>query len=380
MENLKQLIVDFQKIPKRVKMRTVMEISGYPHYENVCSNILKFYIENNNEHNLDNLFIDSLFQTIDVVDFNEHGNILVEREVGTKDKGRLDLLIETDEYVIGIENKIFHELNNNLGDYSRTIDERAKDGNKKTIKIVLSLKSLRDEKITDNNFINITHDQLLEKVKANLERYMLRGDNKYISFLKDYIKTINNLTSNGSDDIELNAFLKNNYKAVEKKIIQEKIKDEDNLFLEKNNTIIEELKNEFLKYKVENIAGKVKQLKGAISRDDYTIAKQWIFEQRCLVNTYHIGQEKYQISVDTYRDYDGWKISLIGRNASSKKYLRDIMEEKLKISFQQDESDKKYRLLFAEIKSDEIEVVAEKLTELLDEIERYISPTKTATL
>ena len=48
---ISKLLVDFQRIPKRKRNRTFMEISGYPHYENVCNNILKFNINPKNEHN-----------------------------------------------------------------------------------------------------------------------------------------------------------------------------------------------------------------------------------------------------------------------------------------------------------------------------------------
>lgn len=42
-----------------------MEISGYPHYENVCSNILKFYLAPTNEHGLNDLALNSILHLID---------------------------------------------------------------------------------------------------------------------------------------------------------------------------------------------------------------------------------------------------------------------------------------------------------------------------
>nr|WP_255478538.1 PD-(D/E)XK nuclease family protein [Rufibacter sp. XAAS-G3-1] len=86
-----------------------MEISGYPHYENVCSNILKFYLDINNEHELKDLIINSVVHCADK-DFHleyEFENIEVLREVETNNGNRLDILIKTNNYIIGIENKFF---------------------------------------------------------------------------------------------------------------------------------------------------------------------------------------------------------------------------------------------------------------------------------
>ena len=49
----------YNKIP--IKEKTFMEISGYPYYENVCSNILAFYLNPKEEHKLGSLLINSLF-------------------------------------------------------------------------------------------------------------------------------------------------------------------------------------------------------------------------------------------------------------------------------------------------------------------------------
>ena len=60
----RKLLEEFTKIgvlPKRKE--TFMTISGYPHYENVVSNILKFFFEDN-EHGMKNLWVRSLLETV----------------------------------------------------------------------------------------------------------------------------------------------------------------------------------------------------------------------------------------------------------------------------------------------------------------------------
>ena len=48
------------KIKSRVK--TFFDVAGFPHYENVLSNILAFFFYTNEEHNLKDLWIKSLFE------------------------------------------------------------------------------------------------------------------------------------------------------------------------------------------------------------------------------------------------------------------------------------------------------------------------------
>lgn len=40
--------------------QTFMEIAGYPHYENACSNFLAFFFDPEGPHGLGNLFLHSL--------------------------------------------------------------------------------------------------------------------------------------------------------------------------------------------------------------------------------------------------------------------------------------------------------------------------------
>lgn len=52
----------YNKIP--VKEKTFMDVSGYPNYENVCSNILAFYLKPSEEHNFDALVVNSFIKVL----------------------------------------------------------------------------------------------------------------------------------------------------------------------------------------------------------------------------------------------------------------------------------------------------------------------------
>ena len=52
---LKEVNEIYKQIPKKEK--TFMQIAGYPHYENACSNILAFYLNPNEEHKLNDIVL-----------------------------------------------------------------------------------------------------------------------------------------------------------------------------------------------------------------------------------------------------------------------------------------------------------------------------------
>ena len=95
-----------------------MEIAGYPHFENVCSNILAFYLQPNNEHGFGTLFLDVLASLIDEEIVIDGQNVDIRREELTKKGNRIDLVIESDNYIFGIENKIYADPYNPFEEYA----------------------------------------------------------------------------------------------------------------------------------------------------------------------------------------------------------------------------------------------------------------------
>lgn len=168
---------------------TFMEIAGYPHFENVSSNILAFYFDTQNPHEFKELFIISLLQliNIDPTKYSNLNSINIVREYSTNNNKRIDLFIEFEEFTITIENKIFHYLNNDLDDYQSFINTRHHE--KENIFIVLAPKYYQT-----NNFHSITYDAFFEQIKSNLGLYILNANNEYLNYLKDYILTLNNVT------------------------------------------------------------------------------------------------------------------------------------------------------------------------------------------
>lgn len=195
--------------PTRTYRQTLMMVSGYPHFENVTSNILAFLFNDTEEHKMRNLWIRSLLDGIQGIDTSSILNTTVDREVMTKKGNRIDLVVYSDSCVIGIENKLYSYVYNDLDDYKQTITNYASHSNIKPINILLSLHDEHD--IAENHgFYNITYEKLFLNVKKYIGEYIDDADNTWIVYTKDFIYTIENLVEENSMDKEFAKFLYDN--------------------------------------------------------------------------------------------------------------------------------------------------------------------------
>ncbi len=192
-EAVEALLDDFNKLPARLeRLPTFMEVAGYPHYENVCSNILAFYLDPEQPHGLGALVLDALARVGNIAPAGEGvgGNVSVEREVTTDAGNRIDLLIESDTHAVVIENKIHAGVNNPFGDYTKYLERRTSEGREKH-RFLLTL-SPTDEG-AGWGFANITYTEFVAEIRAMLGRYVSRADTRYLTLLLDFLNTLENL-------------------------------------------------------------------------------------------------------------------------------------------------------------------------------------------
>jgi hypothetical protein len=289
--NFEKVLDDF----KRVHIQTVaieptfLDISGFPHYENVCSNILQFFFQTNEAHNMGDLFIQALLKTVGE---NISNTIIVNevfREQPTPSGKRLDIVITTDDYVVGIENKIYAVLTNDLADYSTYLQSILTG--RKLKRIVLSINPI----VTYSGFVNITYKELFKSVDSLMGNYWQSSNRKFMDYLNDFMQNIRRLegaSSMNSDEI---------------KFINDNILDLENLVSTLNS-----MKKE-LRQRVQDL--------GKLMVYDEQKCKQWFWREdgRFLDDLVHdIQIDGATIAIDTHAYPKGWGIYIWLRNPNLK--------------------------------------------------------------
>lgn len=168
--------------------RSLMDITGIKHHENLWSDIYSFFFDVKEEHNMKDLFIRSLEKTAKL----EQGfldEFKIDREYVVKDKKRIDILL-TDKKksnAIVIENKVYHTLNNDLKLYKESVE--AKDYDNVEV-IVLGMSKYKLDR-----YQSITHLELLDEIMKNIHEYLPDAKPYHIYLLQEFYKNVKNHTN-----------------------------------------------------------------------------------------------------------------------------------------------------------------------------------------
>ena len=197
-----------------------MELSGYPHYENVCSNILAFYLDPASPHGLGSLCLDALLEAARCDTFGSPlSSIVVEREMQTTSGKSLDILVESDSLLLAIENKIFAGLNNPLSDYADLVNERKAD-RREVLKLVLSLAPPSPE--PSHGFRSLLYKDFTTVLRTKLGHYACRADSRYLIYFVDFLDTIDDLQRGTQMDAAWLDFARDNREDVQALLKQAK--------------------------------------------------------------------------------------------------------------------------------------------------------------
>lgn len=122
-EGYLKLLLAFRALPEFSNRQTFLEVSGYPHYENVCSNILHFYLNPRGEHGLKDLLLSSFLKMAGLEGVTIPDKVEITREYPAEGQQRIDLVVDSDVFTLGIENKIYHHEGNDFESYARVINK-----------------------------------------------------------------------------------------------------------------------------------------------------------------------------------------------------------------------------------------------------------------
>jgi hypothetical protein len=209
------------RIPER--RPTFFSIAGFPHYENVMSNVYQFFFDTDNPHGLGSLFIDALSDVLTTkiarTPWSEHAfqRAFARRELRTDNEKRLDILLHNssveDDWqnastVILIENKVYHWLANDLGEYWQFVEKQNSSCQK--IGIVLGLKIENIPATWRDNWVPVTHLELAHAIEKRLGQLIYCAEPRYVTLLLELIENIKTMTAQKEGFSELSRFYMSN--------------------------------------------------------------------------------------------------------------------------------------------------------------------------
>ena len=214
-ERFEQLLNDVQRLsPAKQAPETFLQISGFPHWETVCSNILAFFFDPRKEHGLEDLFLRSLLELC-APKFGSgqpKEDLLFDRivrEEETEEGKQIDLMIIAKPFLVGIENKIHARVNNPLEVYCSHLKKKAREEGIPPKNIVRILLSVREERVSGKHgFKPITYEKFFGQILKNLGHHVLESERRSLTFLIDFMKTITNEQKKTEIDLQLRNFLK----------------------------------------------------------------------------------------------------------------------------------------------------------------------------
>lgn len=217
-EQFNALLQKFLSLPKTNSNPTFMEIcqmSG-DRFEERCSQILRFFLTPNAAHGFRDLFLSSLLKIVarNDLSFSHNGTKVITEEM-TEDHKFIDITVVADDFVIAIENKINASLYNPLDSYVSHIKKTYRTQTNH-IFVLLSARPITDvaeiSKIKRHGYHYVNYRTLFDVIKKNLGTYALDADQSYLTFLFDFIRTIENRYS--TNNMELKRFFYDNRRQI----------------------------------------------------------------------------------------------------------------------------------------------------------------------
>lgn len=187
------------------------------HYEDMWSDILCFFLDQEGEHGLGSLFLDGLLGLLKVDATASHPLISrqlerPQREVRTESGKAIDIVVFARTAIVGIENKVTAPLHNDLREYGDMIQRRAKAENVEAFKVVLAPSKMA---LDVEGWVSLTYDDLFSRIKSGLENESGQGS-KWSLLLRDFIDLVGEFSDGrmpmAISDIEM--FLARNSNAI----------------------------------------------------------------------------------------------------------------------------------------------------------------------
>lgn len=198
-EELLTLLDKLKGVTLKPKEKTIFSIGGRGHYENPVSDVLAFFLDPNEEHELGSLVAQAMLGCAGIT-ASPHSIQAIHREYSTDEQARLDLVLVGDDWLLAIENKVYHTANNPFEHYEEYLKKAFPKQKEQVSLILLSPKNDKAQ-----GWQSVSFTDLVQAIQANMaEKVLELPFNKWHFFLRDFLANLKTLS--GADAMDDTTF------------------------------------------------------------------------------------------------------------------------------------------------------------------------------
>jgi len=345
MIEIKEFLDEYNTVDIQEGAPNFFEIAGFPHYENVFSNVFGFFAEKSIT------IVKALLECCQKeIDANDDQVIEVAREFYTESKNKIDIVIKTEKMIIGIENKIDAPLYNDTDDYYKCLHKMSREEKKELVCIILSKNKIQD---IPENFHGILHYDIALSIKKYYSVLLNELTHRYFFLLSEFIENIESLHGGKYMNNEYIQIVKtgdnvekiNNIVTLAMKARKE--------YTNRANEVLEQFANDKIfpnKYVYGNRQGE---------SDNIGYMSIIAVLEGCIIT-----KSKYNITFDIKINHDGYKLYLFDREERNKKDFWDLLRKIIP------DFDKEFKIVGTRAEQEPIPV--EGCDRLIEKVKRYI--------
>ncbi|HBC5671025.1 TPA: PD-(D/E)XK nuclease family protein [Citrobacter koseri] len=210
---LQELLIALKSRPSVEQTEpNIFSIGARGHYENPVSDLLAFFIDPDGGHDLGTLVLEAFLKRLP-----GSPNISLlsppDREVITSTGNRIDIILESDSWVMALENKIWHQQNNPFSDYRQHLCHQYPD--KAHFLVVLS-----PDGTAPSGWFGMSYWQFLNVLSPKLRMaYAASPQNKWLVLLREFILHLESLMNKNAITPETEWFVLDNLHSIQEMIL-----------------------------------------------------------------------------------------------------------------------------------------------------------------
>ncbi|KEK29612.1 PDDEXK-like family protein [Shewanella xiamenensis] len=218
---VQQMLAEFKKLePVEVAEPTIFSVGGKGYYENPTTDILAYFLDDKAAHGLGALVMDALFDALsDKVTVDDLDHTLIqppEREVQTKNGKRVDLLLESEQWVMVIENKIYHDKINPFAEYEKFVFKQYPERFQGKIPLFVILSPDGKVPTKCHRWKGIAYNDFIRLLKEKLANYFLEQPiNKWFILLREFLLHLESVMSQPQVSLDTLNFVLDNLQQIQ---------------------------------------------------------------------------------------------------------------------------------------------------------------------